>query len=346
MKSTGRNFMVGLVSIVALLSFATLLMLFGELEELTTSRYQITIRMNNAGGLRQGSVVELNGVPVGRIDRVDLNVTHEYPDHPVRVIAKIEQDVRIAENVKGVVESQLIAGAASMQLKTVAPEVGETVAELPHDGTAVIYLEYTPLLELIASELDARTEPLVRAIDAFEELSQTYIEVGRNLNALIEPQDAQAIAAGEPPNLHAAVFRFHELIDETETSLRLAQNWLGDEQLRGELRDAVVNARQLIEDAAATLTQVGMFTTQLEDRADDLVNRLVPIADELAVIFEQMRILTASATEGEGTIAQLLNNPDLYNNLNDATMRLERALREVQLFIQKVAAEGLPVRWF
>jgi hypothetical protein len=70
------------------------------------------------------------------------------------------------------------------------------------------------------------------------------------------------------------------------------------------------------------------------------------VADELAVIFEQIRQITTAASTGDGSVAQFLNNPDLYNNLNDAAIRLERALREVQLFIQKVTAEGLPVRWF
>src|SRR5690606_176737 len=116
----------------------------------------------------------------------------------------------------------------------------EQVQYLPTDGSAAIMIDHKPLLEQIVSELDARTEPLVRAMEAFEQLSDTYIQVGENLNALIAPQDPQALASGDPPNLHAAVTRFHDVLNETETSLRLAQNWLGDEQLRHEVRDAVI----------------------------------------------------------------------------------------------------------
>ncbi len=346
MKSTGRNFMVGLVSIVALMSFATLLMLFGELDDLTAKRYRVDIYMNSTGGLREGSTVQLNGVPVGRVDRVDLYQSPDHPGFPVRVVTKIEEQVNIPDDVTGIVEAQLIAGASSLLLKTSVPEPGETVDHLAKDGTASIEVIHKPLMEQLISELDARTQPLVRAMEAFEQLSHTYIEVGKNLNTLITPQTTEDIESGEAPNLHAAIARFHTVIDETQTSLQLAQNWLGDEQLRTELRDAVIHARQLIEDAAATLAEVGTFTSKLEDHTEDFVQRLVPIADELAVIFEQMRFITEAAGSGDGTVAQLLNNPDLYNNLNDAAMRLERALREVQLFIQKVTAEGLPVRWF
>jgi hypothetical protein len=41
----------------------------------------------------------------------------------------------------------------------------------------------------------------------------------------------------------------------------------------------------------------------------------------------------------------MLNNPDLYNALEDAATRLDHALRDVQLFLQKVSAEGLPVNF-
>lgn len=346
MTPNGRNFIVGLVSIIALVAFATLLMLFGELDELRTKRYDVQIYMNSAGGLRTGSTVELDGVPVGRVESLILDPSPDRPGYPVHVVARIHETVRIPVTTQGAVDAQLIAGAAILQLRSTPAPPGETLRYHPKDGKAELLIDHRPLLEQIVSELDTRTEPLIRAMESFDELSHTYIEVGRNLNNLIAPQNAQTIADGDSPNLHAAVVRFHDIIDETQMTLQLAQNWLGDEQLRHEIRAAVINARQLIEDAAATLSQVGEFTSQLESRADDLVARLVPIADELAVIFEQVRMMTQAATEGEGTIAQLLNNPDLYNNLNDATIRLERALREIQLFIQKASAEGLPVRWF
>ena len=76
-----------------------------------------------------------------------------------------------------------------------------------------------------------------------------------------------------------------------------------------------------------------------------MVQRLLPVADELAVTLEEIRRLTTLATEGEGTVALLLNNPDLYLSLDDAATQLDEALREVRLFIQKVKAEGLPINY-
>jgi phospholipid/cholesterol/gamma-HCH transport system substrate-binding protein len=338
-----RNFLVGMVAIIALIGFASLLMLFGELEDLTQRRYSITVEMNTAAGLRERSIVELNGVPIGRIESISLESAAELP---VQVVLRIDDHVRIPTTTVGRVDIQLIGGAAIMQLDSSPPLPGSDATFHPTDGTASMTIVHQPLMEQVIAELDTRAEPLMRALEDFERLSATYITVGENLNALIAPQSPQAIAAGEAPNLHAAITRFHEVIDDTQTALRLAQNWLGDEELRTEAREAVINARQLIEDASETLSHVGEMADRLEGRADELASRLLPIADELGVIFEQVRHMTQLISDGDGTVAQLLNNPDLYNNLNDASMRLEQSLREVQLFLQKVRAEGLPIRWF
>ena len=45
---------------------------------------------------------------------------------------------------------------------------------------------------------------------------------------------------------------------------------------------------------------------------------------------------------GEGTVGQLARNPELYNSVKDAADRLEMALRELQLRVQKYKDEGIP----
>ena len=62
-------------------------------------------------------------------------------------------------------------------------------------------------------------------------------------------------------------------------------------------------------------------------------------------VFLQKGLQERLAAEGDGTVALMLNEPDLYRSLDDAARRLEQALREVTLFIEKVKAEGLPVNF-
>ncbi len=79
MKEGVRNFVVGLTTIGSLVGLAVLLLLFGELDSLIRPRYALTINTNHAVGLRPGSSVELNGVPVGVVDSIRVRVETPYP---------------------------------------------------------------------------------------------------------------------------------------------------------------------------------------------------------------------------------------------------------------------------
>ncbi len=67
--------------------------------------------------------------------------------------------------------------------------------------------------------------------------------------------------------------------------------------------------------------------------------------DDAAATLEEVRTVARLAHDGEGTVARMLQDADLYDNLDDAAIRLERALREVELLVQKVKAEGIPILW-
>ena len=54
MTNTGRHFILGLTTLLAVIGAAVLLMLFGELEDVMRNRYVVTFDCPNASGLRSG----------------------------------------------------------------------------------------------------------------------------------------------------------------------------------------------------------------------------------------------------------------------------------------------------
>jgi hypothetical protein len=44
-------------------------------------------------------------------------------------------------------------------------------------------------------------------------------------------------------------------------------------------------------------------------------------------------------------VGKLLQDPKLYNNLNDAAVRLGQAIDEVKNLLEKVRKEGLPLKY-
>ncbi len=345
MKEGARNFMVGVTSIGGLLALAAMLMSFGELDRFTNPRYKVTLVTADAAGLRAGGGVEFNGVPAGVIENVAA--VADDPEHPVRVLVAVNKSIAIPEDVSTSVMSPLIGGSALLKFSTPSRASGETRAMLPTDGTATLRVRLSgSMLDELASALDERMKPLMESLERFNRLADTFTAVGENLNTLMQPQSSEAIAGGEPPNLRTAVIRINTAIDEATEGLRLARQWLADEQLQTDVRGAVSKANQLIEQATGAVDRYSKLAASLETDANELTKRLVNVADQMATTLEDVRLVARKAQAGQGTLGQMLNNPDLYNALTEAAMRLERTLVEVQLFIQKVKAEGLPMRLF
>ena len=95
MTQTRENFLVGLVSIIATVAVAGLLIRFGELEHLLRATYPISVRTDTAIGIRRGSTVSLNGVPVGKVDTVTLRRDGTFP---VLITASIDEHQPIPES--------------------------------------------------------------------------------------------------------------------------------------------------------------------------------------------------------------------------------------------------------
>lgn len=343
MTENTRNFAIGLASIIALVGFSALLMSFGELDSVFHPRYDVTFKSDDASGLRPGSPVEFSGVPIGVVHSV---YTEADPRFPVRIICRINDYVRIPADVKPFAATQLIGGSAILQLQ--APPGGAAAAGnfLPNDGSAAIAATMRGgLLAEVTEELDTRMKPLLESLDRFNRLSDTYTSLGDNLNSLIKPQTSAELAAGKEPNLWTAVNKLNSALDDAHEALALAKSLLGDEELKANAKSAIANATSLIDLATGAIDRYSKLADSLQHNADDITKRLLPVADSLAVTLEDVRRLTKLATEGRGTVGQLLNNPDLYNSLNDAAIRLEQTLKQAQTLIEKMRAEGVNVKF-
>ena len=340
MTDNTRNFLVGVASAVALLGLAWLLLSFGELDPLFHPRYRVVINTDNAAGLRAGSQIVYNGVPVGQVTEV---TAQENPAAPVRIVASIDENVRLPANVRPAVTTSLIGGSAVLQLRV--PE-GGPVGQLSQDGRAEITAPMGGgMFADLTEQLDRRMEPLIESLERFNKLSDTFVSLGENLNNMLLPQTSSDLATGEPPNLNTAVARLNAVLAQAEEGLNLANSFLGDEQLLADAKQSVHKATQLIDQATTAVDHYTKLAGSLQTNADEFTRRTLPVMDALGATLEEVRRVAKLASEGQGTAGQLLNNPDLYNSLNDAAVRLNRTLTDLQVLIQLLRAEGFIIQF-
>ncbi len=344
MSERTRNLVIGLASIVGMIGLAGLLFMFGELDRWVHPTYIITFDTNDASGMRPGSTIELRGVPIGQITRLQVFPATEFG---VRMTAEIEHGTAIPADVVAYATTPLIGAAAMLQLeqpKQRQGDAGEDIAFLATDGSAVIIGELrSRILEQITQALDERTKPITDALADFRTLSASLTNLSDNVNELLQPQSQADLEGGAEPNLRTAIARMNHAVDVAGEALKLARDWLADENLRLNVTTSVEKASSLIDQASTAIGEYQKLAVSLNQRSDEVVKKLLPAADQLSLTLEEIQRLVRLAREGEGSVGRLLNQPDLYNNLNDTAVRLQRVLEEVQMLIEKLKAEGVRI---
>jgi phospholipid/cholesterol/gamma-HCH transport system substrate-binding protein len=125
-------------------------------------------------------------------------------------------------------------------------------------------------------------------------------------------------------NIHARVTQAGKLFDTTEKTMKSAQS--------------------TFESAAGAVKNVEAATKPLADNADAILKNVNIAADQLSRTLVEVRSLLASVNRGEGTVQKALNDPALFNNLNEAAFaltqtlkRAEKVAQDLQVFSDKIA---------
>lgn len=345
MREGFRNFITGLVGIFALLGFAFLLMRFGELDSLRSGRWPLVVVLNDAGGLREGSTVALNGVPIGLVDSIAASSGPEFdPRYPVAASLLIEPEYSIPRHVTTTIQGSLIGGSAVLRLET-DPTITDFDALLARDGSARLSGTFESLGAQLATSIGRELGPLTEGFGdlrtRIESLLETYTQLGRDLDDLVAPLSQDELAEGTAANLRITIRQLNAALSEARDGMAGIRRWTDDETLRSDFQATLGEARATVTEVRAVAGRFGELAEGVQRDASRLVDRLVPAADELSATLADVRGLVATARSPQGSLGLFLTRPDVYNAMLDSAIRLDRALAEAELLLKKIRQEGL-----
>lgn len=366
MSEKKRNLIVGMTVIGALVGLIYLIGVFGELPRWLQKTYAITIHLDSANGISNGSRVTMQGLQIGVVDTVTLRPD---PSEGVIVVARIQGEYDIPARSVVRARTGLFGGGAILGIM-IPPSVDGQTETLPHDGTGTLKGEAASVVDQIdrsLRQLSGAVESFTRMSDNIATLADRYTRIGDDLQALIEPRSLEAVDAGEVNanistvaiRTDAAIREMREVMSKADTAITGFTDFINDEQMQADIRTAVANVREVSEetktiaaDARRVVNSAGEATDsakKLLDNTDErlatLTRRYYAVADDLSKTLTQAETLLKQAQAGNGTAAQLLRDPALYNNLNDSAKNLSDTLKEMQLLIEKWKAEGLPIQF-
>ncbi len=347
MTERSRNILVGLTAIVGLAGLGYLIFIFGEVPGWVKDNYEITFPLDRANGLADGSRINLNGIDIGYVDRI---VLQDDPRKGVKVIGVIRAEVAVPSGADAVASVGPLGGGATLSIQTEPAEADEPIEYLAKDGSAVVEGRATSLGEQIRSEFREQLSRFADAADKVVDVAgdvqqfvNEYREIGRRVNGLLERSDPADIEAGRvQPNIYTLIVRADQRLKELAPVVRGFREIVGDEQFRADIRAAAANARSM---TATVDEEVKTLSADIREKLDTLSRRYVAVADDISATLQELEGALAAARQGEGTLGKLLDDPALYNSLEDAADRLSDALTEFQLLIEKWKAEGLPVQF-
>jgi phospholipid/cholesterol/gamma-HCH transport system substrate-binding protein len=304
--------------------------------------YQVTIELKQAPGIGPNTPVRKNGLLIGRVSAIDDL------DDRVAVRAAIDAGRRLYPQYVCQVRTTVLGDATI-----------EFVARPVPAGT-------TPLADGAVIQGEVVGNPLDMLASIQGDLKVTINSLGRAGDEVSNLADRVNRAFGDKTEQGRAA----RLLDKMELALdgftrsaNTLDNFFEDPELKASVHDARVTmndvrvATQDVRTAAISaernLKNLEGFTEPLGRHGEQVAKAFIDSLEGLGKVVEELTVLTQSINNREGTIGQLIHNPELYANANkmitnanivivqisELTVRLRPIVEDARVFVDKIARE-------
>jgi phospholipid/cholesterol/gamma-HCH transport system substrate-binding protein len=332
---------VGLTVLVALITLAVLIFVMTGTTGLFIRKIKVRAYVDNAGGLRVGAPVRLEGVDIGNV--VGIRVVSD----PKRALAPVELVMKITTKYEDTMNRNCRV------VLTTAGVLGEVFVDMdcrqstgsPLQSGDELPTRDTPQLQDVVRASQStlqNVDTLVKRMDSI----LSYIQSGqgsigkviydpslfnRTNDMLTQLQKAVAQINSQQGTIgkllnsdelynkaNAAIDNLNKIIDEVNNGNGTIAKFLKDPSLYDNANKASAQANQLVSDINAGKGTLGRLAKdeRLADKIDNTVTRLNSIADRL--------------DKGEGTAGKLLTDPSLYNNTDQLMVETRSLIAAVR----------------
>jgi ABC-type transporter Mla subunit MlaD len=126
--------------------------------------------------------------------------------------------------------------------------------------------------------------------------------------------------------------KMDELLDSLNTLVKNANDVLGDEENKENLKTALANLSEASQQANQSLEEFQEFFAAG-----------TAMSEELGEAIAQLRVVLEKINSRQGTVGKLLSDGRLYESLLENTEELQMLLQELKLFVAESRDKGLPI---
>jgi phospholipid/cholesterol/gamma-HCH transport system substrate-binding protein len=332
---------VGITVLAASITLGVLSFLMGG-AGLFTPKITLRSYFDNAGGLRIGAPVRLEGVDIGNIARIRVVADQNKQLTPVEVEMRVStryhdslrKDSITSLSTAGVLGETFIDIDSSRARQAEARDGDELPARNVPDIQDVVRASQGTLQNL--DSLIKRLDRIVAFIESgngsvgkliydpslYNQLASTVKEFQGLVNDVTSGKGTIGKLLSDDElyrKANTTVDKLNGVIDDLNAGKGSAGKFLKDEALYRNANDTIANVKKLTDDINAGKGALGKLANdqQFANKLQNTINKLSDLADQLQA--------------GQGTFGKLLQDPSLFNNANQMLMEsreLVKAIRE------------------
>lgn len=342
MASSTQNIKVGIfVSLLLLMMGGTLFLVSGS-TKIFEEVYYLNASWNDVAGLKEGSVVRLSGIDVGEVTMIKFLEKEKEEHNEIHVTLSIEKKfqhrIRQCALKDGFTEEEVIQRSSMARIDSIGV-LGDKYVSINTGAPICTQLEQEDWLNTIeALDIISYTKKVTGILNNTDDISY-------KVNAILGSK-----ADVEATSLASSLQDLKEITHEIKTGNGLIHALVYDEELTKKINSTLTNleksskdiesaiseikegdglAHELIygddgEKLAKDLQEVSIALNGLVNdirNEDSLIHTLIydetriQIVDDLSVTASALKETSQQITEGDGTMALLLRDPVLYEDL-------------------------------
>ncbi len=306
MSSFATPLRVGLVVLAAAGAFAIGLSFIGGSRIGKDSSYRIFAMFDDATGLGVRSRVQIAGIPIGTVDKIELDQARSQ----ARVWIRIKNDIKLHADASVTKRSESILGDFLLdmtpgspdqplmkdgdELRNVvrAPGMNEVFGQLSKIAGDIQAITHSLRGVLASEEGEASLKALVANLKIISEsLKHTIEGSGSKLDAVLTnfqgfSADLRRLTSGEKEDVVAILKNTRDATSEARNILRTVSEFVGSAK-EGELKESITGIRGTLDKLQKTVDHVESVTRKIDD--------------------------------GQGTVGRLVNDDALIKNLENAS---------------------------
>lgn len=345
MKETAIEVKVGALVLFSLALLVGFVFVLGDYS--FSEGFEFNVEFENAGGLKPGADVAIAGLNVGNVDKLvfDENKNNNAMNAViVRATLNIEPKYAdaVRENSEFFITTRGVLGEPYIEIVTEtydkpALAAGATVRGVDPPRMDLVVSRAMKLLEILTDLLEnpeiATRDLLTNAASLMKTINEIVTANRSNIDSTFSGVKTSVDEANKLLSALNVGVEDGVAVQEMLGNLRVASNDLrvtarGARRITERLDGRIDPVMKDVEVTASNAREISESTKRLvtgnEAKIDETIENVRVSSAKLVEISDDAQVMVNKINEGEGTVGQLLNDREIYDDLKELMRQIKR----------------------